>query len=159
MAGLYSRTNYDSCAYDSALNQSTKPLNYQLNNFCNSLPTSIKNQGVHSNSDPNHAINTFNGDLSKLVEVEHTLQGVDRIRTKCPDKQFPNNDKLCLQNKFKESKYTEQSSRLTNPLYNYRGMTINRFINLGVRPISNCQNYGDNTRQSAKDAYKARNSN
>lgn len=156
MAGIFSRANYDTCAYNSSLSQSTEPLNYQLQNFCNTLPTNIKNYGVHSNSDPNYSISSYNGDLSKKVEVEHQLQGVNRIHTKCPEKQFPHKDSLCITNEFKESRYTEESSRLTNPIYNFRGMTINRFLNLGVRPPAICQNYAENTSLNAKDSYKAR---
>ena len=153
MAGLYSRANYDSCAYNSAIKQSTGPLSYMLNNF-GILPTNIKNQGVSTNYN-SHAINTFKCDNGEKSTIEHQLQGINRIKTKCPEKQFPNQDKLCIKNNFTESKFTEESSRLTNPLYNYRGMTINRFINLGVRPPAICQNYAENTVLNAKDSYKA----
>ena len=64
MAGLYSRANYDSCAYNSAIKQSTGPLSYMLNNF-GILPTNIKNQGVSTNY--SHAINT----PSMIMEKKH----------------------------------------------------------------------------------------
>lgn len=154
MAGLFSRVNYDDCAYKKSLQQSIDPLSYMLENFC-SLPTNIKSYGTYSAAQPNHHISTYNGNLSKKVSVEHQLQGVNRLITKCAEKQFPNQDNLCITNNLKESRYTEQSTRLTNPIYQYRGMTINRFINQGTRPNSVCQNYAENTRMTAKDKYVA----
>lgn len=159
MAGIYTRKPYDTCAYNSSLKQSTEPLNYLINDFDNKLPTNIKHYGIYSNTHPNHNIKTFGCNLDKKVEVEHQLQGVNRISTNCPKNQFPNNDNLCITNSLNESTYTEESSRLTNPLYKYRGMTINRFINLGIRPIAICQNYSENTRLLSKDKYKVSQSN
>jgi len=154
MAGNFSRINYDECAYKKEIKQSTEPLSYMLENYC-SLPTNIKHLGTYAAAQPNHHISTFNGDLSKLVDVENQLKGVHRLRSKCTEEQFPSKDNLCVTNKLQESKYTEQSSRLTDPIYNYRGMTINRFLNQGTRPNSVCQNYAENTRMSAKDRYVA----
>jgi len=159
MSGIYTRKPYDTCAYNSSLKQSTDPLTYILNPFDNKLPTNIKHYGIYSNTHPNHTINTFGCNLDKKVEVEHHLQGVNRISTNCPENDFPNKDNLCITNKLKESKYTEESTRLTNPLYNFRGMTINRFLNLGIRPNSICQNYSENTRLSSKDKYKSQQTN
>ena len=156
MPGLHTRLSDDSCSYKSILKQSTSPLNYQLQNF-NTIPTHIRHYGIHSNIDPNHSINTFNCDLSQKVNVEHNLLGVNKIKTKCPELQFPNSDNLNISNSLHNSRYVEESSRLTNPLYNYRGMTINRFINLGVRPTSVCQNYAESTRITSKDEYKIKN--
>lgn len=156
MAGKYTRKPYDTCAYNSSLKQSTDPLKYLLNSFDNKIPSNIKHYGIYSNTHPNHNISTFGCNLDKKVEIEHQLQGVNRISTSCPENQFPNKDTLCITNKLNESKYTEESTRLTTPLYNYKGMTINRFMNLGIRSNSICQNYSENTRLSSKDDYKAR---
>ena len=153
MAGTLSSLKYDNCAYNNAIQQSTQPLQYQMETF--GILSNSKNYGTTAGIYPAYTTSTYKCNNSDKVDVEGKLWGLERINTKCKEKQFQSNDNLCVKNNLTESRYSESSSRLTNPIYNYRGMTINRFINLGVYPKSNCRNISENTRLNEKDNYQS----
>ena len=149
MSGTLSSLKYDNCAYNNAIHQSTKPLDYLMETFDGAI-SNTKNYGTTAGVYPAYTTSTYKCNNSAKVDVEGKLWGLEKLNTKC----VVPNDNLCIQNDLADSRYQESSSRLTNPIYNYRGMTINRFINLGVRPLSNCRNISENTRLSEKDNYQ-----
>ena len=143
------RKKSDRCSYKSQLNQSVKPIEYMLKTHCKEQ-SNHRTQGVGNTTDPSYIISN---NLAEAVVLEDKIRGVTRIDSNCPEKKKP--VPVCKTNKLRQGVTPTQPSRITNPTYNYRGLTINRFINMGVRPISICQNYPANTTQQAKDSHKS----
>ena len=82
------RLSYDSCAYKSALKQSTEPLDYMMyaGNYNNSAKCRIEFGIVGGNG-----VSLYSGNL---VDLESDLRGQTRIASDCPSKMFqPSEDK------------------------------------------------------------------
>lgn len=73
--GTFNRLNYDNCAYDKKLRESTSPLSYQMSRY----------------KYENCARCTYNGKQYTpfdLVEEESELRGISRPATRCPSKMY-----------------------------------------------------------------------
>jgi hypothetical protein len=158
----FNRTSYDSCAYDLQMTRSVAPGDYRLyglfsesGNQCYSL-----NGPVGSKADVSTVKNSNDLCFGSMAEVESDLSWRNNKLNKCNEKVFNTytiNDKpVC------SSELTPQDTRFTNPLDNYRGMSL---TDLMVSPYlySNPQCYiqesrdliGSNTRLDVKDCYAA----
>lgn len=73
--GTFNRLNYDNCAYDKRLQESTSPLSYQMSRY----------------KFENCARCTYNGTQYApfdLVEEESELKGISRPATRCPSRLY-----------------------------------------------------------------------
>ena len=73
--GTFNRLNYDNCAYDKKLSESTSPLTYQMARY----------------KFENCARCTYNGKQYApfdLVEEESELRGMSRLASRCPTKKY-----------------------------------------------------------------------
>lgn len=161
--GHSSKLNYDQCAYEDRLKQSTKPFEYkldvnQISNCQACLSTtgprsSYKGYGVsvHNNNNMNPA------PLQNLVDVETILSNRNLVASKCNHSKVNNIDvtKFDLKHaRICNNLLNSESSLLSDPTANYREMAINRFIDLPV-PTQNVYfvPFAVNTQLEAKDNY------
>lgn len=73
--GSFNRLNYDNCAYDKKLKESTSPLSYQMSRY------KFENCGRCTYDGKQYA--PFD-----LVEEESELKGISRPATRCPTRQY-----------------------------------------------------------------------
>jgi len=161
----FSRINYDQCAYDLQLDRSIGPGNYRLfpgyaDNYNNCYPY---NQPTNSKDQVSVARDNCNTGFGELTEAESELTNRKKYLEKCNKKGKNDGYKkskiyhkpLC--NKTLES----EDTRFTNPLDNYRGMSLTGFyftpylhINPQCHYQSNRDRDGNSSRQIVKDCYK-----
>jgi len=156
--GHSSRLPYDEQTYNDQLQESVGPLNYRLNpdqisncNRCLSTFGPRSSHGVSTGS------NSHVAPSQNLVDLESVLSNRNVRLSKCKDCQVNNNDlsefatepvSLC------DNEMDPISSRLTNPVANYRGMSINRFIDHNKNPQDTIfWNFAVNTQLQARDNY------
>jgi hypothetical protein len=156
----FSRNNYDSCAYDLKIKRSTEQGDYRLyghfaenENQCYSY-----NGPIGSKSDVSLVKKLNETCFGSMAEVESDLTWRNNKLDRCNDKkfnQFPVIDKpICASN------LTSQDTRFTNPIDNYRGMSLTNYM-LTPYLFTNPQCYiqetrdlvGSNTRLESKDCY------
>lgn len=83
MAGSWTRTPYDPCAYQKDLSQSTSELNFRLDPIRYYAPSQ---QFVPFGLGPGNAIGAPVG--ADAVDIESELRNQTRLLTKCPEKKF-----------------------------------------------------------------------
>ena len=156
----FSRNNYDSCAYDLQMKRSTEQGNYRLfNNFGENINQCYSYNGpIGSKSDVSLNKNLNDTNFGNMMDVESELTWRNNKLDKCNDKKFNNfpaiDKPTCSQN------ITSQDTRFTNPIDNYRGMSLTNYM---LKPylVTNSQCYiqetrelvGSNTRLESKDCY------
>lgn len=164
--GHSSRLDYDKCAYDDYLSEAVSPLLYKLNpnqiNNCNSCLSVFgprPSMGARS-----YGVSTTTGHVTapkqSLTDVESILSNRNVIASKCKDGKVNDIDvtKFRLQHARTCNDFLDPlATHLTNPVANYRGMSINRFFNL-IKPAQHniFYDYAVNTRLEAKDNFRVR---
>lgn len=157
--GHSSRLTYDTCAYEDRLNESVAPGAYRL------VPFSIDNcDGCLSTVGPRgkNGVSTLVGHHTtasqELVDLESVLTNRNVLQSKCKDGNVNDIDvtKFKLQHERACGKYLDPvSSRLTNPVANYRGIGLNRFHELDRDPQENIfWSFARNTSLEARDNYR-----
>jgi hypothetical protein len=84
----FARNNYDKCAYESAIKQSTGPCSYMVGEPRPCAPCFV--------SDPYIRSSRFGGAIcedKELIDVDSELMGLNYKKTKCPEKEFQASDK------------------------------------------------------------------
>ena len=164
----FSRINYDQCAYDLQINRSVAPGNYRL--FPGSVDNCNKcypyNQPSNSKEQASIARSKCDTGFGSLAAVESELTNRTNYLEKC-NKEGKNNGYLKAKVFHKPlcAKTIEsEDTRFTNPLDNYRGMSLTGFyfnpylhVNPQCQIQSNKDRNGNSTRQYVKDSYKAPN--
>lgn len=156
----YSRTTYDSCAYNLKMKRSTEQGDYRLNgdfaenhNQCYSY-----NGPIGSKSDVSIIKKPNEICFGNMAEVESELSWRNNKLGKCNDKIF---NKYPIINKPEcSSNLISQDTRFTNPIDNYRGMSLTSYM-LTPYLYTNPQCYiqeikqlvGSNTRIEMKDSF------
>jgi hypothetical protein len=148
----------DQCAYDDKLTESVTPLNYNLD------PVQISNcKSCLSVFGPrgNHGVSSVSGKVvaprQAAVDVESILSNRNMKTSKCK-RGFVNPvdvSKFDIKDADLCDNYLDQvSSRLTNPLAQYRGMSVNRFYDLHRDPQRTIFfDSAVNTQLEAKDGF------
>lgn len=164
--GHSSRLDYDRCAYADQLQESTAPIMYRLNaNQINNCNACLSVFGPRTSSGArSYGVSSTVGHVSapsqRLVDVESVLSNRNVIASKCKDGRVNDIDvtKFQLQHARTCNDFLDPlATHLTNPPANYRGMAINRFINLPKNPQSNVfYQFAANTKLEAKDNYRER---
>jgi|UniRef100_A0A6C0ITW7 hypothetical protein len=164
----FSRINYDQCAYDLQINRSVAPGNYRL--FPGSVDNCNKcypyNQPSNSKEQVSVARSNCDTGFGSLATVESELTNRTNYLEKC-NKEGKNNGYLKAKVFHKPlcAKTIEsEDTRFTNPLDNYRGMSLTGFyfnpylhVNPQCQIQSNKDRNGNSTRQYVKDSYRAPN--
>jgi len=156
----FSRINYDSCAYDLKIKQSTDKGDYRLySNFAENQNQCYSYNGpIGSKSDVSLVKDLNESCFGSMADVESDLTWRNNRLDKCNDKKFNNfpviDKPICTSN------LTPQDTRFTNPIDNYRGMSLTTHM-LSPYLFTNPQCYiqevrnlvGSNTRLETKDCY------
>ena len=156
----FSRNNYDSCAYDLKIKRSTDQGDYRLySNFAENINPSYSYNGpIGSKSDVSIIKNLNETCFGNMAEIESDLSWRNNKLDRCNDKKFnkfPVIDKpICASN------LATQDTRFTNPIDNYRGMSLTNYM-LTPYLFTNPQCYiqdtrdlvGSNTRLESKDCF------
>lgn len=136
--GHNERLGFDSCAFSDRVRDSTGPLLYRVNpnfianrNGCLSTGGPIGTHGVSTVIDSS-VTNTISPKQMQ-VDTESLLTNRNVLNSKCRNKNMNlvNPTNFELQNvALCENSLVSQSTRLIEPLTNYRAIPVNRFINL-----------------------------
>lgn len=164
--GHSSRIPYDKCYYDDYLSESVGPLLYRLNpsqiNNCNSCLSVF---GPRSTGGArSYGVSTSTGHVTapsqQLVDVESILSNRNVLASGCKDGQVNDIDvtKFQLQHARICNDFLDPiATHLTNPPANYRGLSINRFVDLPKNPQANIfYDFAVNTKLESKDNYRER---
>lgn len=165
--GHSSRLGYDKCYYNQRLSESVSPLLYKMDpNSTNNCNSCLSVFGPRPSSGPNSAgVSTFVSSntiapAQKLVDVDSILSNRNVIASKCREGQV--NDINVTQYKLQHARVCNDflnplSTSHSHPRPNYRGMSINRFINLPKDPqVPIFYDFAVNTKLEAKDNYRER---
>ena len=151
------RKKYDNCSTDLFYKQSTNPLLYRLSpDYANNCQKCYADYGP-TGQDMNVSVITN----QNLIDVDSLLTNRSKVASDCKD------GLVTDININQYSKYhlprcdrfiNRNDSRLTHPLHNYRGMTINWFFEPRVSNRDEQCNlfwdFAENTRLTAKDNYR-----
>lgn len=161
----FSRINYDQCAYDLQLDRSTAPGNYRL--FPGQVDSCNKcypyNQPNGSSEHTSMARDNCDTGYGSLADVESEITNRKKYLEKC-NKEGKNDGyrKAKVYHKPLCDKTLEsEDTRFSNPLDNYRGMSLTGFyftpylhVNPQCQYQTNKSREGNSTRQMIKDCYK-----
>ena len=156
--GYSNRLIYDQCYYKCKNKESTGPINYILN------PISITNEnhclsvsGPRESIGPNIPCSDSNNGIScyRNIEIDSILSNRNVPASKWGGVNKINVTKLKVPKEKQCNKYLNPiSSRLTNPIMNYREIAINRFYDLDRNPQINISSMlPTNTQLNARDNY------
>jgi hypothetical protein len=151
------RKLYDDCSTNLFYKQSTDPLAYRLSpNYANNCSKCYTDFGPRG-QDMNVSVITN----QNLVDVDSLLTNRSKVASDCKDGlvtdiKFNNYKKYNLPrcNNF----MNRHDSRLTHPIHNYRGMTIDWFFSPRVNNRDEQCNlfwdFAENTQLTSKDNYR-----
>ncbi len=156
----FSRTTYDACAYDLQIKRSTDQGDYRLNTYFaeNNNQCYSFNGPIGSKSDVSTAKEPTDTTFGNMAEVESDLSWRNNRLDRCNDKKF--NKFPVVDKPICSSNLSAQDTRFTNPIDNYRGMSLTSYM-LTPYLYTNPQCYiqenkdlvGSNTRLETKDIY------
>lgn len=151
------RKFYDECSVNLYYKQSTDPLSYRLSpNYANNCQKCYTDNGPRG-QDMNVSVITN----ENLIDVDSLLSNRSKVASDCGDGlvtdiNFKNYQKYHLPvcNRF----MNRNDTRLTHPIHNYRGMTIDWYFSPRVNNRDEQCNifwdFSENTRLTAKDSYR-----
>ena len=162
--GHSSMSMYDSCAYDDRLSQSVAPLMYNLNpnqiKNCNGCLSVFGPRASYNGYGVSSVMNNQNSDApaQDLTDLESILTNRNVRASKCKNGKVQPIDvtKFKLNHVPMCNTFLDPiATHLTNPPDDYRGMSINRFIDLPV-PAQSVIYFPEqiNTSLEAKDNYE-----
>lgn len=159
----FSRLNYDDCAYNLQMSRSVGPGDYRLyGSFVENCNQCFSYEGpTGSKSDVSLVKEPNDLNFKNMTQVESELSWRNQSLKKCNDN-LPSLDKHKVINKpMCNKKLTSEDTRFTNPIDNYRGMSLTSLQlepYLHVNPQCHIQESGDrigmNSRLYSKDSYK-----
>lgn len=160
--GHSSRQVYDRCYYPDRLEESVSPLLYRLNpnqiNSCNACLSVFGPRSGHNGYGDSTTVGHTTAPAQDLVDVESILSNRNVLASRCKDGKVNDIDvtKFQLQHARICNDFLDPlATHLTNPPANYRGMSINRFEDLGANPQQVIfWNFAENTSLEAKDNYR-----
>lgn len=164
----FNRTSYDKCAYDLDINRSIGPGDYRLfapyAENCNQCFSSFGPVG--SKADVSVVKQPMEMQFGSMAEAESELSWRHRPATRCNDDSNPLGGMKLLHKPSCSSKLISEDTRFTNPLDNYRGMSLTSYhlnpylpVNPQCNILDSSDQYGLNSRLFTKDNYKQANVN
>ena len=159
----YNRTSYDKCAYDLQMNRSIGPGDYRLfAPFAENCDQCFSDFGpVGSKADVSTAKEMMELQFGSMAEAESALSWRHRLTTKCNEDTNPLDNAKVHNKPSCSNKLNSEDTRFTNPLDNYRGMSLTSYMispYLPVNPQCNVLDSNDiiglGSRNWSKDNYK-----
>lgn len=163
--GAQDKTKYDLDAYLSWKQESTSPVNYMLSTYYTYNPGECLPDVGHNLDYMGNNVGTLVGhgiaksqklvDLDSIFSNRNVINGKGKksnINPINPVKEF----KIQEQGRCGKQINTEYS-RLTNPIYKYRELSCNRFIDLGTNPQMTTNypfTFNINTSLKIRDRFK-----
>ena len=160
----FSRNNYDKSAYDLQIARSTTPGDYRLfAPFAENVNEAISYDGpVGSKSDVSLVRRPADLSFGDMAAVESELSWRSQVLKKSNDK--PREKFTVYHKDDSNKKLISEDTRFTHPIDNYRGMSLTElmmqpylYINSQCNTITHSDKIGLNSRLSAKDCFKAKN--
>jgi hypothetical protein len=156
----FNRITYDKCAYDLKMNRSTLPGDYRLyGSYAENCSQCYSADGPY-NAKSDVSLPRDANDLSykNMADVENQLSWRRKKLDECNDN-IEQLDESKLRNKpVCSNKLVSEDTRFTNPIDNYRGMSLTSYMlnpHLPINPQCVVQNiddkYGLNSRLYIKD--------
>lgn len=151
------RKIYDECSTDLYYKQSTDPLSYRLlPDYANNCQKCYSDYGPRG-QDMNVSVITN----QNLIDVDSLLTNRSKVASDCRDGLVTDIkfDQYKKYNLPKCDRFMDRTdTRLTHPIHNYRGMTLDWFFEprVGNRD-EQCNifwNFEENTRLTARDSYR-----
>jgi hypothetical protein len=159
----FNRINYDQCAYDLKMNRSTLPGDYRLYaSYAENCNQCFSADGpINAKSDVSLSRDSNDLSYTNLADVENKLSWRRSKLSEC-NEGFENLDDKQLRNKpVCNNKLISQDTRFTNPIDNYRGMSLTSYMVNPYLPINpqciiqnNNDKYGMNSKLFVKDNYE-----
>jgi len=159
----FNRIKYDGCAYDLKMDRSTQPGDYRLYaNYAENCDQCFSFDGpIGSKSDVSIARNNADLTFTNMADVESSLSWRRQKLTECNNPLDNLDPSRLVHKKTCTSKLVAEDTRFTNPLDNYRAMSLTNYMmnpHLPVNPQCVIQpNYdkvGMNSRLYVKDNYR-----
>ena len=159
----FNRIKYDSCAYDLKMERSTQPGDYRLYaNYAENCDQCFSLDGpVGSKSDVSLVRKNEDLSFTNMADVESALSWRRQKLTDCNTALDDLGADKLVHKKTCTSKLVAEDTRFTNPLDNYRAMSLTSYMvspYLPVNPQCNIQPNDDklglNSRLFVKDTYK-----
>lgn len=163
--GHSSKMQYDRCYLPDRLEESVSPLLYRLNpnqiSSCSKCLSVFGPRGSHNSYGDSTTVGPDSvAPAQDLVDVESILSNRNVLASRCKDGKVNDIDvtKFQLQHARICNDFLDPlATHLTNPPANYRGMSINRFEDLGANPQEVVfWNFAINTSLESKDNYRER---
>jgi hypothetical protein len=159
----FSRIKYDQCAYDLKMDRSTQPGDYRLYaNYAENCNQCISFDGpVGSKSDVSLARDNNDLTFTNMADVESILTWRTKKLTDCNEPLDKLDNSKLRHKPVCTSKLVAEDTRFTNPLDNFRGMSLTPYMLNPYLPVNpQCviqdidEKVGLNSRLFVKDNYK-----
>jgi hypothetical protein len=158
----FNRIKYDKCAYDLQMNRSVAPGDYRIYApYAESCEPCFSDGGpVGSKSDVSLVKKSTDLCFKDMAQTESELSWRNQLLTKCND-----NNQVLDSSKLEHkpscsNKLTSEDTRFTNPIDNYRGMSLTSYMlepYMSVNPQCYVQEINDrlglNSRLHLKDLH------
>jgi len=159
----WNRIKYEQCAYDLRMNRSTQPGDYRLYaSYAENCDQCISMDGP-GGSKADVSLARDNNDLTftNMADVESQLSWRRQKLTECNDPIDKLDDKKLRHKPSCTNKLISEDTRFTNPIDNYRGMSLTPYMVSPYLPSNpQCviqdidEKVGLNSRLYMKDNYK-----
>lgn len=159
----FNRIKYDGCAYDLKMDRSTQPGDYRLYaNYAENCDQCFSFDGpVGAKSDVSLVRNNDDLTFTNMADVESSLSWRRQKLTECNDPLDNLDQDKLVHKKTCTSKLVAEDTRFTNPLDNYRAMSLTSYMVSPYLPVNpqciiqpNYDKTGLNSRLYVKDTYK-----
>ena len=158
----FNRIKYDQCAYDLKMDRSTLPGDYRLySSYAENCNQCYSSDGpINAKSDVSLPRDSNDLSYTNLADIENNLSWRRKKLSDCNDPLDNLDDKILRNKPVCNNKLISQDTRFTNPIDDYRGMSLTSYMvnpYLPVNPQCVIQNnddkYGLNSRLYVKDNY------
>jgi hypothetical protein len=156
----FNRLSYDQCAYDLKMDRSTLPGDYRLyGSYAENCNQCYAMDGPgNSKSDVSLARDGNDLSYTNMADIENQLSWRRKKLNECNDPPGQLDDKVLRNKPVCSNKLIPQDTRFTNPLDDYRGMSLTSYMVNPYLPINpqcvvqnNDDKYGLNSRLYVKD--------
>lgn len=160
----WNRIKYEQCAYDLQMNRSTQPGDYRLYSaYAENCNQCISGDGlIGSKSDVSLARENMDLSYTNLADVESQLSWRGRKLSDCNSALDKLPENKLVHKPACTNMLVSEDTRFTNPLDNYRGMSLTPYMlnpHLPINPQCVLQGIdekvGLNSRLFVKDNYKS----
>jgi hypothetical protein len=158
----FNRIKYDNCAYDLQMNRSIAPGDYRIYApYAESCDQCFSDVGpIGSKSDVSLVKKSTDLCFKDMAQTESELSWRNQLLTKCNNNKQPLNACILEHKPSCSKKLTAEDTRFTNPIDNFRGMSLTSFMiepYMSVNPQCYVQEINDrlglNSRLHLKDLY------